>query len=169
MLLAISPCYYFIKSINSDITKQNTIMASRKILFIYAILISLLFGCTKDDSRDVALAGEWIGNDVHQIMTSGDQTSNGSFVYVKEFRPRYIFNSDGTGTKYSFDEPDVSVQKEITYSISGDQITIIEDGESTSSIFSIQNYNSIARLIITTKFEEPNGVKIEIREHYIRK
>lgn len=144
-------------------------MTFRKILFINAILISLLFGCDKDEPLEPTLVGEWIGNDIHEIVTSGDQTGNGSFIYFKEFRPKYIFNSDGTGTRYSFDEPDVSVQKEITYSVSGDQIIIIEDGENTTSMFSIQNYNSIARLIITTKFEEPNGVKIEIREHYIRK
>ncbi|MCL7988153.1 hypothetical protein M8998_09415 [Sphingobacterium sp. lm-10] len=144
-------------------------MAFRTIFFILAMLISLLFGCAKDDSPDSSLVGEWTANDTHKITINGDQTTHTSDVVNRDFRPRIVFNANGTGTKYLFDEANASIQETFTYSVNGDHMTLVEGTTSSNVMYSIQTYNSIVRLIITTNVEEPNGVKIETREHYIRK
>ena len=142
-----------------------------RIIFIFsAMLMSVIFGCSKDDSPSDSLVGEWIGNDVYAITTRGDSKSHESIVFAKEKRSKIVFNADGTGVDDYFDEAGEPAQEKFTYTVSGNQMTFTSsDGEVINFTVSISVYQSIARLTAVRKEEEPNGVQHENRLHYIRR
>lgn len=101
-------------------------------LFIAMLLITLIFGCSKESST---IVGDWYIC-LTEYSDSSDPEAYHSSTYTKENTIGIIsYTADGKGVSKSLDEEDHSVLSEMKFhwTLSNDKLTITIEGNSQSS------------------------------------
>jgi len=117
-----------------------------KHFLILLISLSTLFACEKDgngDNDSSLLVGSWVSTSEYWKYTVDGKVQEGTDAHTDiDDQIRATFNADGTCYSEEYDTDEKVWEKDhMKYTVNGDQLKIISEGDTEIFTFSVNNNN----------------------------